>query len=96
MRFGYPADVREGLAQILEIACLTIRAAARNGDAKYCDVEANHVHNLPDLLRTFDRKKLKYYLDVTRAEYLESLRQFPGATADPYKPIWSRLESYVA
>jgi hypothetical protein len=96
MRFGYPAEVRQALAQILEIACLAIRVAARNGDAQYCAIEANHVHNLPSLLRTFEPRKLKYYLDVTRAQYVEALGQFPGATADPYKALWARLERYVA
>ena len=96
MPFGYPAEVREALAQILETACLSIRVAARNGDAKYCEVEANHVHNIPSLLRNFDRERLKYYLSVEKPQYIEDLKQFPGATPEPYKTPWARLERYAA
>jgi len=96
MRFGYPVDVREALAEILEIACLSMRAAARQGDARYCVVEANHIHNLPGLLKKFEVRRLKYYLDVERAAYIEALKEIPGATAEPYRVLWDQLERYAA
>lgn len=96
MRLGYPADVREALAQILEIACLSIRVAARKGDAKYCAIEADHIHNLPELLRKFDAAKLKYYLTVTRPSYVEALSKLPGTTVEPYQPYWRQLEAHAA
>ena len=95
MRFGYPSEVRVALAQILEIACLSIRVAARQGDSKYCAVEANHVHNIPGLLRKFDGAKLKYYLTVTRPQYIEDLQRCPSASAEPYKALWAELERYA-
>ena len=96
MRLGYPADVREALAQILEIAYLSIRVAARKGDAKYCAIEADHIHNLPELLRKFDAAKLKYYLTVTRPSYVEALSKLPGTTVEPYQPYWRQLEAHAA
>jgi hypothetical protein len=96
IRLGYPADVREALAQILEIACLSIRVAARKGDARYCAIEADHIHNLPALLRKFDATKLKYYLDVTRPIYVEALSKLPGTTLDPYQVHWRKLEAHAA
>ena len=95
MHLGYPAEVREALAQILEIACLSIRAAARKGDAKYCAIEADHIHNLPSLLRTFDAAKLQYYLSVTRPSYVEALGQLPGTTVEPYQAHWRQLERHA-
>ncbi len=96
MHVGYPADVREALAQILEIACLSIRVAARKGDVKYCAIEADHIHNLPDLLRKFDAAKLKYYLSVTRPSYIEALGQLPDTTVEPYQALWRQLERHAA
>jgi hypothetical protein len=95
MALDYPEEVREALAQILETACLYIRVAASRGDTGYCEVEADHVHNLPRLLRSFDRDRLEYYFSVERPAYIEALKRLPGTIPEPHKAAWVRLERYA-
>jgi hypothetical protein len=89
-----PEDVAQAIAQIIQTGVLSIRAAAWNGDAEYCAIEADHLHNLPALLMDFRNELLDYYLDSTRGRYLESLSTVKDANSDAYRPQWERLEQY--
>ena len=40
--------------RILYLGLLLIREAARMGDARLCEIEADHLHNLPALLNEPD------------------------------------------
>jgi hypothetical protein len=95
MLFRRQAEVRDLLAEILGLALLSIRAAADHGDAAYCAVEANHVHNLPRLLKHYDAQELEYYLNVTRRTYLEQLAKLPHSNIHAYDPLWARLAKHA-
>jgi hypothetical protein len=91
-----PDDVAEALLEILESAVFGIRVAGWNGNAEYCALEADHVHNLPAMLREFSRSALEYYLDATRPAYIEELQQVTGSNGDAYRPLWAKLEHFLA
>lgn len=91
-----PDEVMDAVLQILSTAILSIRFASWSGDARYAAVEANHIHNLPSLLRRYHPDKLDYYLTVARPSYLEELQELHGSDTEVYAPLWRRLEQALA
>lgn len=76
---------------ILYQGLLNIRGAAHAGDAAQCFAEADHLHNLPELLRNLDHEELhRYYWEVMRPGYLRvSNPDRPKA----YEALWEELRS---
>ena len=70
----YPKKVRIAIGKILETAILSIRFNLGRENLKYCEIELNHIHNLPKILKKFDSRELKYYLDITREAYIEKIK----------------------
>jgi hypothetical protein len=68
---------------------LNIRGAAHAGDAEQCFIEADHLHNIPGLLRSIDDEKLhRFYWDVMRLGYLHASNdQWSSA----YAALWDEL-----
>ena len=62
-----PPEIADMLLEILRTGLLRIRPHAWPGEAELCAIEADHIHNLPDLLADYLRDKLVYYWDVERA-----------------------------
>ena len=91
----YPEEVRIALAQILSTAILSLRFNARQGNLKYCDIESDHIHNLPSLIERYDRDKLRYYLQSTREEYVGKLKQLNAGNPSVYEEQWRVLEKYI-
>jgi hypothetical protein len=55
------------LLQILSRALLSIRSYGfSNADSKRCGIEADHVHNLPGLVKSFSYSELRLYQDALR------------------------------
>lgn len=83
---------KEILLAIIKTAFLNIRCLGEAGRAVECAVEADHVHNIPELLATEDEAKYQYYWDIERLEYLRRLSQAePGCRAS-FEPLWEELE----
>jgi hypothetical protein len=80
-----PEEVKEVVLDILHIAVLSIRIAGWNGDADYCALEADHIHNLPGLLKNYSVEKLRYYLEAERPDYLRNLQKLQGKSIRPYE-----------
>jgi len=90
-----PADVADALTSILRESILLIRMAGNGGDAEYCAVEANHVHNLPPLLRCYDRVKLQRYLSWARTSYVSDFEGRFHRQPAMFLPQWQRLEDFL-
>ena len=90
-----PADVADALTSILRESILLIRMAGSSGDADYCAVEANHVHNLPTLLRSYDRAKLQRYLTWAQTSYISDFRERFHRQPTMFTPQWQRLEDFL-
>ena len=87
-----PPETAEIILKILETGLLRIRSLAWSGQADRCAVEADHIHNLPDLLSDFSRERLSYYWDVERPSYLG---QTPEADFASWEGLWEELRPYA-
>jgi len=67
---------------ILEFGLLNIRAAAFFENTRLCEIEADHLHNIPSLIDEGSEFRHEYYFDKERALYLERLKTLKG----PDKP----------
>ena len=57
-----PDDIADILLQILQTGVVSARAAGWSSHLELATLEANHVHNLPEVIRKYDPEKLVYYL----------------------------------
>ncbi len=75
---------------ILKTGLLNIRQAADSGDVKQCFAEADHLHNMPDLLMNFENEELHhFYFDTMRPSYLSLSKP---EWASKYIHLWKSLE----
>ena len=86
-----PPDIADCVLDILKFSILNIRA--HPGDARYCDAEANHVHNLPGLLKSYRPEQLRYYLEVERPQYMSEI---PEEKRRVFAPPWKKLDAIWA
>ena len=90
-----PDEVAQAVLEIIRWAVLSIRNAGWRGDAKYCAIEADHIHNLPSLLSDYQPDKLDYYLRIERPSYISQVREeLSSVNAEAYQAQWQRLEQY--
>lgn len=90
-----PAEVADALTSILRESILLIRMAGNGDDADYCAVEANHIHNLPALLRNYDRSRLERYLTWAQTAYASGFQKRFDRPPTMFMPDWERLENYL-
>ena len=78
------------LLKIVELGTLRIRQLGWAGDARRCAIEADHIHNLPNLLRAPSAPLLSFYWGVEKPA-------FEGASSDAdlamFRPLWDELGS---
>jgi hypothetical protein len=91
-----PDEIADPLLEILYRSSLAVRSAGGRGNARVCELEAEHVHNLPELIRSFDPKYLRIYLDLTRPSFVEAMRETPGGDVRQYQELWMKLERMAA
>jgi hypothetical protein len=80
--------------QLLGHGLIRLRDAASAGNADYCTVEADHLHNLPSLIGEPNQQRHDYYLDQERSLYLNRVdRSVLGISfnLDRYSELWQRL-----
>lgn len=85
-----PPAVADAILDILRHGLLRVRAAGWSGDGDRCAAEADHIHNLPDLLRDYSPERLRYYWDAERPAFMSHLSAEELAT---WEPLWERLRS---
>lgn len=71
---------------------LRIRASGWAGDSARCAIEADHLHNLPSLLRDYSPARLNYYWEAERSRYMA---QSTEADCALFKPLWDELRVCV-
>lgn len=87
-----PPEVSEILLKIVRTGLLRVRSLAWSGQAECCAVEADHIHNLPDLVADFSRERLTYYWDVERTSYIAST---PGEQRADWESLWQELRPHI-
>jgi len=85
-------EVAEILTAILQTGLLRIRALGSAGNAQTCAIEADHIHNVPDLLMHGSRERLDYYWNVERPSYIQ---QTPATELAVWEPLWRQLSSHI-
>lgn len=84
--------------EILKLGLLGIRGAAYHGDHRHCEVEADHLHNIPNYIAAGDAANHLYYLAKEVPFYFTQLDPNVPACADllrRYIPLWRQLETLV-
>jgi hypothetical protein len=87
-----PAEIEEVMLALLGTGLLRIRLLAWQGETESCGVEADHIHNLPDLLATYSPEKLSYYWNVERTQYIAMV---DGDRLKDWEPLWNRLGEQI-
>jgi hypothetical protein len=83
-----PPEIEDVLVAMLRTGLSQIRLHAWQGEAELCGIEADHIHNLPDLLAAYTPDKLSYYWDVERPQYIGMLDE---DRLREWEPLWNRL-----
>jgi hypothetical protein len=86
-----PDEIKAILLDILRIGLLRIRTFGGQGLADACSIEADHLHNIPTLLKTDKWDLLLYYYNVERPAYIKRA----PLSADDFRPFWDRLYSFI-
>jgi hypothetical protein len=84
-----PEEVAEILCDILATGLVRIRAAALSGDAERCQIESDHLHNLPRLLSDYTDEALAYYWEAERPSFVD---RSAGASTEDFDGPWGRLK----
>jgi hypothetical protein len=87
-----PPEIAGPILEIIQMGLLTIRQQGWAGDAARCAVEADHIHNLPDLLRDYSPDRLWYYWEAEKAAYET---QGTAVARAYFDPLWARLAPHV-
>ncbi len=70
---------RQAYVEILRWGLLAIREAAHSGKTKVCEIEADHIHNLPSLLDEPNKARHHCYIGQERSYYLKCLEKLDDA-----------------
>lgn len=89
-----PPSIATILLDILELGLVRCRSASWANDPGRCALEADHVHNLPRLLRDFAPALLQYYWDVERPAFLEKTAA-TGVETAAFEPLWQQLRGQL-
>lgn len=90
-----PDEIAGIVLQIVRDGILSARLAGWGDRAQLSALEANHVHNLPDLLREYAPEKLKYYWNIERAAYMKEFFAEVGEEPKRFQEYWKQLEPLV-
>ncbi|MBO0698786.1 MAG: hypothetical protein J2P46_10355 [Zavarzinella sp.] len=87
-----PPELGAILLDILRDGLLACRSAGWSGDAGRAAVEADHLHNIPDLLADYSPERLQYYWEVERPVFAK--RCSPDQLL-MWKEHWERLRRFI-
>ncbi len=86
-----PMDIADVILRILQTGIIEARSAGWSNDAERSTMQANHIHNLPDLLRRYSPRKLRYYWNRERPSFIGQM----GGQPIVFEQIWAELEPLV-
>jgi len=83
-------QISEILARILRTGLLRIRDQGAHGMAAQCSLEADHLHNIPDLILQPKLDLLRYYFDIERTAFLSE-----AVNVEQFSEDWNRLKAIL-
>jgi hypothetical protein len=88
-----PPDIADILLRIIRAGIIQIRLAGWERNPDRCSLEADHIHNLPDLVCNYSADRLKYYWDVERPCFIQG----GGSEASlRFARLWDELVPHMA
>jgi len=79
---------------LLGFGLLRVRNLAHDQEARLCEIEADHLHNIPSLVGEGNEHRHAYYFDDERKLYLERVGdQLDDFTRARYEELWTELQS---
>ena len=84
-------EAKNVLLEILRIGLVRIRNYAFSGLTENCGYEADHLHNLPELIQSFNWDLLKYYIRCQRS----NISSIPEYNIEHFKVHWDELDTLV-
>ena len=87
-----PPEIAGIILDMITTAALRIRVLGWAGNAQRCAIEADHIHNLPALLRGYSPDLLRFYWEVERTSFIDLSS---AAEIEGFQPLWDRLASHV-
>lgn len=87
-----PQELLPIILDILKTGIVGIRILGSTNNARQCCVEANHIHNLPGLIRNYSPALVEYYWNIERSQYI---RDSSAADAEKFKSSWRNLEGFM-
>ena len=86
-----PKQIRRSGEIYSEILCFGLLAIRNTQDIAYARELANHLHNLPGLLRNLEHAGLHdYYWRIERSEFLHKVTK---EQAQVFESLWQELEA---
>jgi len=86
-----PNNIADVILRILQTGVVEARSAGWSKDADLGAAQADHIHNLPDLLRRYSPRKLKYYWNRERPLFISRM----GGQPLVFEELWAELEPLV-
>lgn len=86
-----PPPLADVVLRVLQIGLLEARSAGWSGDTEHGTSQADHLHNLPDLLRRYSPRKMRYYWDFERPAFIRRM----GGQPLVFEEIWAELEPLI-
>lgn len=87
-----PQEILEVISDILTTGLLRIRAMDWRERPERCAVEADHLHNLPNLLAHYSPELLDYYWNVERPCFVNNSSP---EDIEAFLPAWKSLGEFV-
>jgi hypothetical protein len=86
-----PPEVTNAILQILKIGIINIRGFASSKNMSRCAAEADHLHNLPELLTSYTPELFRFYLEVEQPLFLKITG---GEGVGQFEPHWAILKAF--
>ena len=86
------SEVKDALTEIVYYGILLIRSEARAGNATRCAIEAEHLHNLPNLINNYSDEHLLCYYPNEVTSYLAATK---SVNVNCYRPAWAIIDQYL-
>src|SRR5687767_8441487 len=79
---------QQAYLDLLHRGLLLLRNFAEAINAELCQVEADHLHNIPTLVHEDNERRHEYYIRVERGAYLQRLRELGNVEYLEQVGIW--------
>lgn len=87
-----PKELTDIVLELLTIGLLRIRRYGEMQMAERCAIEADHIHNLPALLKHYSPDLLSFYWVTERQSFLQ---QIPADERSQFDSAWEDMEEFI-